>query len=301
MLGFLVAGGAVVLLLGVAFVFWLRQAGATPEQTARIEASAAAFLAANRDAIEATRRPVVRIGLLPMDADDPRASKVGGAPWWPPGEPLPRDAQDRPLALLAQVDLGALPESGLDLPAQGLLQFFIATDTHMGLDFDSDQSPAALAARRGHRVVYWPDAGGPTQAVALATARDLPLDPARPLRMHFHAGTEVLNLHDARFEALFDGGLDAALQRHGEPDGINADALHDALWEHDTGPGHKLGGYPNFAQVDPRTRTDLELLFQLDSDDGVMWGDCGVGNFFITDEDLARRDFSRVLYGWDCC
>ena len=53
--------------------------------------------------------------------------------------------------------------------------------------------------------------------------------------------------------------------------------------------------------TDPRARTDLELLFQLDSDDGVMWGDCGVGNFFITDADLKRRDFSRVLYNWDCC
>ena len=297
----LVVGGAMVLLVGVAFVFWLRQAGATPEQTARIEASAAAFLAAHRDAIEATRRPVVRIGLLPMDADDPRASKVGGAPWWPPGTPLPRDAKDQPLALLAQVDLGELPGSGLDLPAQGLLQFFIATDSAFGMDYGSDQSPEALATQRGHRVVHWPDASGPTQAVALATARDLPLDPARPLRMHFHAGTEVLNLHDARFAALFGGDLYAALQRHGEPEGLHDEQLMDALWEHDTGPGHKLGGYPNFTQTDPRERTDLELLFQLDSDDGVMWGDAGVGNFFITDEDLARRDFSRVLYRWDCC
>jgi uncharacterized protein YwqG len=297
----LVVGGVVALLLGVAFVFWLRQAGATPEQAERIEASAAAFLAAHHDAIEATRRPVVRIGLLPMDADDPRVSKVGGAPWWPPGEPLPRDANDQPLALLAQVDLGELPGSGLDLPAQGLLQFFIATDTYLGLELDPDPSPAALGGPRGHRVVYWPDASGPTQAVPLATAGELPLDPARPLRMHFHAGTEVLNLHDARFEALFDGGLTAALQRHGEPEGLDADALRDVLWEHDTGPGHKLGGYPNFTQGDPRGRTDLELLFQLDSDDGVMWGDCGVGNFFITDADLARRDFSRVLYRWDCC
>ena len=31
-----------------------------------------------------------------------------------------------------------------------------------------------------------------------------------------------------------------------------------------------------------------------------MWGDCGVGNFFINAEDLKRLDFSNVLYNWDC-
>jgi len=31
-----------------------------------------------------------------------------------------------------------------------------------------------------------------------------------------------------------------------------------------------------------------------------MWGDCGVGNFFINIEDLKNLDFSDVLYNWDC-
>ncbi|MBO7381562.1 MAG: DUF1963 domain-containing protein, partial [Neisseriaceae bacterium] len=39
---------------------------------------------------------------------------------------------------------------------------------------------------------------------------------------------------------------------------------------------------------------------QIDSKNGIMWGDAGVGNFFITADDLKKRDFSRVLYNWDC-
>ena len=35
--------------------------------------------------------------------------------------------------------------------------------------------------------------------------------------------------------------------------------------------------------------------------DIVMWGDSGVGNFFINAEDLKRLDFSNVVYNWDCC
>jgi len=32
-----------------------------------------------------------------------------------------------------------------------------------------------------------------------------------------------------------------------------------------------------------------------------MWGDAGVANFFINSADLINKDFSRVMYNWDCC
>jgi uncharacterized protein YwqG len=284
----------VVVVLVVAFALWLRSAGATPEDLAQIEASYAAFLVAQRDVIEASRRPVARIALAPMLEDDPRASKVGGAPWWPPGEPWPEDADGKPLALLAQVDLASLPVPLPGYPEAGLLQFLVALDGKFGLDYDADDSPASLAARRGHRVVYWPDIEGPTAAIAVPRTDALPFEPSTPLRMRFRVGEETLSAGDHRYP-------NAALEAHAEATGMPLDDLNDRLWDTDHGTGHKLGGYPHFTQEDPRTRDDLELLFQLDSDDGVMWGDAGVGNFFITPADLARRDFSRVLFTWDCC
>ena len=67
-------------------------------------------------------------------------------------------------------------------------------------------------------------------------------------------------------------------------------------------------GYPYFTQDDPRPEDSPydTLLFQMDSEmsdgiDYIMWGDMGVGNFFIDLEDLKNCDFSRVLYTWDCC
>ena len=79
-----------------------------------------------------------------------------------------------------------------------------------------------------------------------------------------------------------------------------------------SGEGHRIGGYPFFTQDDPRgylphLQQHTILLLQLDSDSGngdadkVLWDDAGVGNFFITPEDLQQRDFSRVLFTWDCC
>ena len=85
-------------------------------------------------------------------------------------------------------------------------------------------------------------------------------------------------------------------------------------WE-DENTGTRLLGYPCFVQGDPRpadSRYDT-LLLQIDSYYGqktcpesspqrfVLWGDSGVGNFFINREDLAAKRFDRVYYTWDCC
>ncbi len=65
--------------------------------------------------------------------------------------------------------------------------------------------------------------------------------------------------------------------------------------------GHRLGGYPGFTQSDPRPPEDPRiLLVQIDSDEGLMWGDNGIANWFITPDELVRRDFSNVLFNWDC-
>lgn len=73
---------------------------------------------------------------------------------------------------------------------------------------------------------------------------------------------------------------------------------------------HQIGGFPNFTQSDVRREGDV-LLFQMDSEMGngedgksknweILWGDCGIANFFLSREDLKNLDFSNVLYNWDC-
>ncbi len=32
-----------------------------------------------------------------------------------------------------------------------------------------------------------------------------------------------------------------------------------------------------------------------------MWGDCGVGNFFIHPDDLANLRFDKAFFTFDCC
>ena len=76
-----------------------------------------------------------------------------------------------------------------------------------------------------------------------------------------------------------------------------------------SGFGHKLGGYPAFTQEDPRDDANCYsdhqiLLLQIDSigtkAHEIMWGDSGICNFFITEKTFKERDFSKVIYNWDC-
>ena len=67
----------------------------------------------------------------------------------------------------------------------------------------------------------------------------------------------------------------------------------------DNAPFHKIGGLPFFTQSDVRREGDV-LLFQMDSEGKIGWGDMGIANFFISLSDLKAQDFTNVLYNWDC-
>ena len=115
--------------------------------------------------------------------------------------------------------------------------------------------------------------------------------------MRFKLEREEISALDATFPRLVgvepEAYVDAAVERFDR----NPQSLANVF---NTGDGHKLGGYPYFTQTDPRSPdTRLRLLLQLDSDEHMMWGDAGVGNFFIDPEALARADFSRVMLTWD--
>ena len=71
-------------------------------------------------------------------------------------------------------------------------------------------------------------------------------------------------------------------------------------------------GFAFFTQSDPREFEEKykkydTVLFQLDSEydeNTKKWkvciGDAGVLNFFINREKLKNKDFTEILYNWDC-
>lgn len=227
------------------------------------------------------------------------SSKFGGQPYWPRGMTYPHSQSGAPLYLLAQLNFAELPAlSGY--PTKGLLQFFIANDPSYGLEFDQPLD-RQLAAPDGYRIIYHADvnadvAGLVTDLPAAAAESLLPL--TEEYALSFTLVQDLPAPSDYRFEAIARNI--AAID----------ESMVDALYDRELGTGSKLGGYAYFTQEDPRpyekSGEEWLLLFQMDTaddDDGVaiMWGDCGVGNFFIQPDALAKLDFSRVWYSWDCC
>ncbi|QWP76149.1 DUF1963 domain-containing protein [Lysobacter sp. K5869] len=268
---------------------------------------AKAVLAPAALALERSQRPVLRIALAPMAQDEARASKVGGRAYWAAGRDYPRDAQGRPMNLLAQIDLAATPKMP-GYPERGLLQFFISGDDYYGAALDAadrGDRMRALAQQTGFRVVYWADVSAPQVAPpAIAATEQLPFDPAKPRRMSFTTDYESVGIGDVGLNETLGGDPAelAARYRSEHPEVAETDEeLTDEVADYLDRGGHKLGGHPQFTQSDPRDAGDRRvLLFQLDSDDEMMWGDSGIANFFIDPDDLARADFSRVSYHWDC-
>lgn len=274
-----------------------------PEPSAKVKAIVA-------EVKRRTETPCWKLTLQPEGPCGLLDSKVGGLPYWDAALPYPTDSQGNKMTLLAQLNFAQLGTEA-PLPAQGLLQFFIGQDDVFGIDFDQPDS------QKDFRVIYHPE---PDPAITLEQVRalDLPThaeaDCCTPVFQEavFTAEKTVgyMGPEDGRFDALFrevvravtgeDIGEQNAYQYLGDAD---CRCLNDQL----NNTGHRLLGYPFFTQYDPREPDSPydTLLFQLDSDmidrkDLVLWGDCGVGNFFINREDLLRRDFSRILYNWDC-
>ncbi|MBF1660073.1 MAG: DUF1963 domain-containing protein, partial [Rothia mucilaginosa] len=76
-----------------------------------------------------------------------------------------------------------------------------------------------------------------------------------------------------------------------------------------------MGGYPYFVQNDPRdefkelrghTVNLLTIVSESENEENedeeieIMWGDAGSGNWLITPEALATRDFSQAVFEWAC-
>ncbi len=244
-------------------------------------------------------------------------SKIGGNGYIPHDGDFPEDSKGNQLRLLAQINCADVSLD--DFPKHGLLQFWILNNDVFGLNFDDGTKQDTF------RVIYHKDIDkSVTEAEILSKIKDneyeadgegyMPVE--REFGLTFKADTDYISDFDCHFEKIFCEKYNSL----NPPEPI--DSLYDfdidldelELFDEsmDKAFRHKIGGYPGFSQFDPRDEDDENynfLLFQLDSDCRedfsnsnyeIMWGDLGIGNFFINREKLKQLDFSDVLYNWDC-
>lgn len=247
-----------------------------------------------RAAIAATLAPSVAVSLTQESPRGMTQSRFAGAPWWPKAQVYPCDKAGQPLWPILQINFAETPR--LDpLPSEGILQFFVGGDFLFGLNCDDLTAPDGFACRF-HTDLTQEIQGDFSFLREDATAEYLsPIaDPLSPAGLAFALSAMPIGVEDFRFRTLL-------------PQIAEDEDLTDAYfyWLEQSLGDLWLGGHPTFAQTDPRRdpkiaqRSDLTLL-TCRATDRLMWGDMGSAQFFMKAEDLRARDFSRVIYNWDC-
>ena len=275
------------------------------------------------------------VRIKPKKAESPllmTASKFGGLPYWTAVEEYPKDKDGNMLTLLAQINFADVPHLP-DYPEKGLLQIFILADLSLGRDMDDD------GTTQNYWRVVWREDVDESLALSADALYEMGVQSAEEIMQKEHErrdsqmkrGEKLTLEHDFPLEKeyalTFEKGIShpnqmlseyndmatSAAKEFGypvyeDPQGSFSEDLdmNDYFCE-DSKDGnlHQIGGYPFFVQRDGRSEDEEEvLLLQIDSeyskDINISWGDDGIANFFITPENLRKRDFSKVRYYSDC-
>ena len=256
-----------------------------------------------KELILSTKKEFVSIGLKKEDNLSFITSKVGGLGYLPLGAEYPRSKSGDYLALLAQINFAEMPPLE-NYPREGILQFYIAdgdSDYIWGLNLDNLLEGDIKILFHENIEAHQSDFGF---LDIFKEEACLPIDSDIELKMNFTLDSTIISVVDFRFEKIFKKNFYDLFESFGDKSESLFESYQDLLKE----DLHQVGGYAFFTQEDPRFYVEknyqdyTELLFQLDSDDAeneILWGDVGIGNFFIRPEDLKKKDFSKVLYTWD--
>lgn len=252
--------------------------------------------------IEGKGLPSLHIDVLDHACSSVEQSKFGGKPYWPVSRPFPVDPQGNPLIFIAQINCADMYEELANFPTEGLLQFFIGNNDVYGAEFFTNKTDlqAHLAGAKHYAVIYHKEIA---ESVDIFDEKvvDAHRNGSRP-----HSGESAIALKPIiDIPSPADYRFADVVSEYGKVSEEIEQYAYDYLVEQ---PAHKLGGYGFFTQTDPRGEIAAEhnwlLLFQMDSQKAqnidIIWGDLGVANFFILEEDLKALNFDNVWFNWDC-
>lgn len=273
------------------------------------------------DILEKNKKPMIEISLSD-EKPNLFQSKFGGVPYLPKDKEVPKNKENEQLTLLAQINIDELPENNIYPMEEGILQFWILNDDVLGLDYDTHLGD-------GFKVVYYKEIDkSVTEKEVLEKYKPYKdEDSYFPIEGEFSLSFKLTDgyfsdsndnfreIVDREMKKFYDENKEKysnILKIYDKENQLNYWEIWDILEEDKEigeklfGAGHKIGGFPDFTQSDIREVGDYEiLLLQIDSDrtekNEIMWGDCGIANFFIREKDLKELNFDRAIYNWDCC
>ncbi|WP_159948026.1 YwqG family protein [Polaribacter septentrionalilitoris] len=216
-----------------------------------------------------------------------KESKFLGKPFFPKHKEYPKDKNGKPMIMIAQLNFEQIPEIKA-FPKNGILQLFLSST-----DWYEEDSEIIYHSVEELDIE-------PMTDFSFITEKEYDEMPIYKLhQLSFEKGIDKGGSEDSQFDYLFDGDdyWDFTENLNEEQEKV--------FGEYFNAMGHKIGGYAEFTQSDPRDynadqRDDIQVL-QIDVDDHIMFGDSGLGHIFINEENLIKKDFSKAYFYWDCC
>lgn len=238
-------------------------------------------------------------------------SKVMGLPYIPKGAEIPQTANGDKMMMIAQINCDDL--QGLaDFPQKGILQFFVLNDEDglLGLDFDNQTVQDSFRVIYHEKIEEFYDENELKNIYNPYNFEESYItNNNESYKMNFELTSEK-----ERFEDMFYD-IFTTICKEKELKQTQEDWLYRKLlnfMQYSENYYSQCDGFAFFTQEDPREYNEEykkfdTVLFQLNSEfDENTWnwkvciGDAGVINFFINREKLKNKDFSEILYNWDC-
>lgn len=243
------------------------------------------------------------------------SSKIGGQFYWEKEKSLPLDKDKKFMFMVCQINMAEIPECKLkeDLNiSTGIVQFFLPCENTFGMGFEKGDF---INSRGDYEVVFHANINQDTAALmntndfqdytdSLVDNFDehgnLPLDP--------HVSYELSLVHEEENFSMDDNYIKNFIPIDNILENFPED-IRQELWDLKEDK-HHMFGYAKFTQDDPREFNGISepqqeyiVLLGLDSIGEMMWGDCGIANWFIKREDLINKNINKqsVKYSWDCC
>ena len=238
-------------------------------------------------------------------------SKVMGLPYIPKGAEIPQTANGDKMMMIAQINCDDL--QGLaDFPQKGILQFFVLNDEDglLGLDFDNQTVQDSFRVIYHEKIEEFYDENELKNIYNPYNFEESYItNNNESYKMNFELTSEK-----ERFEDMFYD-IFTTICKEKELKQTQEDWLYRKLlnfMQYSENYYSQCDGFAFFTQEDPREYNEEykkfdTVLFQLNSEFDentrnwkVCIGDAGVINFFINREKLKNKDFSEILYNWDC-
>ena len=182
-------------------------------------------------------------------------SKIGGIPYWTQNLPYPENSEGKKLYLLAQINFEK-EKTESPLPTKGILQFFISDNDLMGLDLDHPTE------QKNFRVIYHENIDytitkNKLKGLNIPTTNKSDGLPIKgEYKIILNKGVDYINTEDINFKKYFSAAykkiFNKDIKKKDYYDVLDDEEVEKFEEELQSENNHKMLGYANFTQQDPR-------------------------------------------------